>query len=177
MAQEQLVTAVFRDRQDAEQALDYLHACGHTRGTIRVMTSDHGPALGTPAAAPRPRRGNRALEGMAVGGLTAMLLGAIVCAWLAVGTSLAVPGLRMVVAGPIVAGLVGAGIGAVVGQFLGLIVGLLVPARTADEAAFGQALAVGGTVLGVRPHNPEEAAQISDRFRQLNGESVSSVSC
>jgi len=177
MAQTQLVTGVFRNWQDAEQALEYLHGRGHTRETIRMTTTDQGPVLRALGSSGRPSRGNRALEGMAIGGLIAMLIGAFVCAWMAIGTSISLPGLGLIVAGPIMAGLVGAGLGAIVGQFFGLIVGLMVPARTVDEAAGQQPLAVSGTVLGVRSDNPEEAAQISDRFRHLNGESVSSVSC
>src|SRR5437764_829421 len=40
MAHKKLVTAVFRDRYDAERAFDYLHAKGYMDSEINVLMSD-----------------------------------------------------------------------------------------------------------------------------------------
>jgi len=173
----QLVTAVFRNREDAELAIDYLHACGHKRDTINVMSADKGPPLGMVAnRPPRVSRRSLALQGMAIGGVIGIVIGAAILAVLSIGTAVAIPRLG-VVAGPIVAGAAGAGIGAIIGNFFGLLVGLMLPADGGLEATYQQALAGGGTVLGVRPHSADEAGQIQQRFRLLNGENVSCAAC
>ncbi len=56
--------------------------------------------------------GNKAAEGAGVGGAIGGTVGAIAAAIAAIGTSLVLPGLGLVIAGPIAAALAGAGAGA-----------------------------------------------------------------
>ena len=168
MATTRLVTAVFRDPSAVEQALDYLSECGHDRDTINVLSA----AQPDPKGGPRVRRGNRALQGMGLGGVIGMLVGAATLAPLAIGTSVLVPVTGMLIDGTILAAVVGAGLGAIAGHALGFAVGLVIPARGGLEAACQQALSGGGTALIVRPHNALEAGHIEHRFRQLQGENV-----
>ena len=71
--------------------------------------------------------GNKAAEGAAIGGAIGGTIGAIAAAIAAVGNSIALPGLSLVIAGPIAAGLAGAGAGAASGGLIGALVGWNMP--------------------------------------------------
>ncbi len=63
--------------------------------------------------------GTNAAEVAGVGGAIGGTLGAVVAAFAAVGTSLAIPGLGLIVAGPLAAGIAGAGAGGAAGAYSG----------------------------------------------------------
>ncbi len=171
MARDKMVTAVFRDRLDAEQALDFLHARGYDRNSINVLMSDKTAPLGSSTAEqPRHETSSAVAEGMSVGGVIGTALGATVAAVAAIGTSIAIPGLGLLVAGPIAAALAGGGAGAVTGGVLGALIGAGIPEANAE--AYQEALRSGGVVIGVVPRSDDDARDIQDRFRQLRGESV-----
>jgi hypothetical protein len=171
MAREKMATAVFLDRLDAEQALDFLHAKGYDRNSINVLMSDKTAPLGTGGQDHPPHGTSSAVaEGMSVGGVIGTALGATVAAVAAIGTSIVIPGLGLLVAGPIAAALAGGGAGAVTGGALGALIGAGIPEANAE--AYQEALRNGGVVIGVVPRNEDDAREIQDRFRQLRGESV-----
>ena len=74
----------------------------------------------------RIKSGTHATEGVAEGGALGTAIGATVGAILALGTSIAIPGLGLIVAGPIIAAFAGGGAGAVAGGAIGGLVGLAV---------------------------------------------------
>ncbi len=172
MARDKMVTAVFRDRLDAEQALDYLHSKGYDRTSINVLMSDKTAPLGTtaPADAPHHDTQSMATEGLGVGGAVGTAVGAALGAVAAIGTSVAIPGLGIFVAGPIAFALAGGGAGAITGGVLGALIGAGIPEANAE--AYQDALRGGGVVLGVRPRDDDEARNIQEKFRNLRGESV-----
>jgi hypothetical protein len=167
-----LVTAVFRDRLDAEQAFDFLYSLGYRDSDINVLMSDAAHSAFTQANKPEPphRASDGVMEGVAVGGGLGITLGAAVAGIAAIGTSLAIPGLGLVVAGPIAAALAGAGAGAVTGGTIGALIGLGVTQPNAE--AYTAALRNGGIVLGVRPRNSDDASRIEEKFKELHGENV-----
>lgn len=65
-----LVTAVFRDRYDAEQAFDYLHAKGYTHNEINVLMSDktRSTFYSDDEKEPHHAASSMVTEGMGVGG-------------------------------------------------------------------------------------------------------------
>jgi len=121
MAHKKLVTAVFRDRYDAERAFDYLHAKGYVDSEINVLMSDRTRATFYPLSnkeEDKHKAGTMATEGMGVGGAIGTAVGATIAAIAAIGSVLAVPltgGASLVVAGPLAAALAGGGAGAVAG--------------------------------------------------------------
>jgi hypothetical protein len=167
-----MVTAVFRDRLDAEQALDFLHSKGYDRNSINVLMSDKTAPLGTtaPADASRHDTGSMATEGLGVGGAVGTAVGAALGAVAAIGSSVAIPGLGIFVAGPIAFALAGGGAGAITGGVLGALIGAGIPEANAE--AYQDALRNGGVVLGVVPRDEDEARTIQEKFRNLRGESV-----
>ena len=172
MARDKMVTAVFRDRLDAEQALDFLHSKGYDRNSINVLMSDKTAPLGINSTSDQPHHGtgSAVAEGLSVGGVIGTAVGAAVAAVAAIGTSIAIPGLGLLVAGPIAAALAGGGAGAVTGGVLGALIGAGIPEANAE--AYQDALRSGGVVIGVVPRDSNDASDIQDRFRNLRGESV-----
>lgn len=68
-----------------------------------------------------------AASGAGIGGVAGGAAGAIVATVAAVGTSLAVPDLGLVISGPVVSALAGAGAGGVVGVLVGALIGWNIP--------------------------------------------------
>src|SRR5437016_12476642 len=99
-----MLTAVFRDRVNAQTAYDRLVNRGYTNTEINVLMSD--TTRSTYYAADKSERhdvGTHAAEGMGVGGAIGTAVGATLAAVVAIGTSLAIPGLGLVSAGPLAA--------------------------------------------------------------------------
>ncbi len=97
--------------------------------------------------------GNDSLEGAGVGGAIGAAVGGTLAALAAVGTSLIIPGLGLIVAGPLAAGLAGAGAGGVAGGLVGALVGWGIPE---DKARiYEKGIKDGGIVLAVEKKRPE----------------------
>lgn len=165
-----MVTGVFRNRMDAEQAFEYLRGRGYADSEINVLMSDQTRASFFPNKEEKHSAGSMATEGMGVGGALGTAVGATIAAIAAVGTSLVIPGLGVVIAGPLAAALAGGGAGAVTGGVIGLLVGAGMTEQNAE--AYQEALRNGGVALGVVPHNSEDSSDIQARFKELNGENV-----
>jgi hypothetical protein len=97
-------------------------------------------------------------------------VGATLAAVAAIGTTLAIPPLGLIVAGPVAAALAGGGAGAVTGGLIGALVGAGMTEPNARS--YAEALRSGGVVIGVVPHNADEAEEIETTFRELNGSNV-----
>jgi len=171
--QEKMVTVVFRDRLEAEQAFDYLHKLGYEENDINVLMSDKSHSTFSPLREKpeiRHPAGSAAVEGVGVGGAIGTVIGATAASIAAIGTSLIIPGLGLLVAGPIAAALAGAGAGAIAGGAIGALVGLGIPESNAQ--AYEAALRDGGVVVGVRPRSTDDARLIEEKFTELQGENV-----
>src|SRR6476620_6707401 len=94
-----VVTAVFRDRYDAERAFDYLHMLGYTQNEINVLMSDKTRSTFYPSTKEEPKHqaGSKAAEGLGIGGAIGTAVGATLAAVAAIGTSLVLPGLGLIV--------------------------------------------------------------------------------
>jgi len=169
---EKLVTSVFRDRVNSQNVYEWLRNRGYTPQEINVMMSESTRTayLSADEKEGKLRSGSAAAEGVGVGGAIGTAIGATLGAILAIGTSLAIPGLGLIVAGPLAAALAGGGAGAVTGGIIGGLVGLGIPEPNAR--AYQEALREGGVVLGVVPHNPEEVNVIRQYFEDHGGENI-----
>ena len=76
--------------------------------------------------------GNKALEGTGVGAMVGGTLGAVIGGVAAIGSSLVIPGIGLVIAGPIVAALAGAGAGSLAGGLTGALIGWGIPEEQGD---------------------------------------------
>jgi len=114
--------------------------------------------------------GTKTAEGAGKGSAIGGTIGAIAGAIAAVGTSLVIPGLGIIIAGPIAAGLAGAGAGGITGGLIGALVGSGIPEARAKlyEAGIKQ----GRIVMGVRPRNEEDAKYFEEKWRENKAEEI-----
>lgn len=165
-----MVTALFKDRASAETAYDALRGRGYTENDINVMMSDEGRNRHFGDNTADTELGSKAAEGTGVGAGIGGTVGAIVAAVAAIGTSIALPGLGLVIAGPIAAALMGAGAGGITGGLLGALIGSGIPEEQAAQYETG--IKEGGIVIGVAPRSADDAAFIESTFRSAHGEAV-----
>ena len=109
------VTGTFRDRENAERAYNSMASRGYSQDDVNLMMSDDTRKKHF-SDDTDTGLGSKALEGAGAGGAIGGTVGAILAALATVGTTLAIPGLGIVIAGPIAAALAGAGAGAGTGE-------------------------------------------------------------
>lgn len=128
-----LMTGLFPDRDSAEKGYQVLSERGYSKDDINVVMSDETKKRHFTTAGTETELGNKAAEGAGVGGAIGGTVGAIAAAVAAVGTSIAIPGIGLVLAGPIAAALAGAGAGAATGGIVGALVGWNMPEERVKE--------------------------------------------
>lgn len=165
MAKANLVTGLFKNRVAAEAAVDAIMKRGYTRDDISVLMSD---ATRSKEFALQSR--THAADGAGVGGALGGVVGAVLAAIVAVGSTIVLPGLNLVIAGPIAAALAGAGAGAATGGVIGALIGAGIPEYRAKVYESG--LRSGGILLGVEAKSDEEVDQLEDLLEALGGEHV-----
>jgi hypothetical protein len=149
---EYMATRLFNDRTSAEREYDALCARGYSAKDINVIMTEEGRKRHF-STGKTTELGNKALEGAGVGGGIGVVAGGTLAA-IAMAATAAVPGLGLLVAGPIAAALLGAGAGGVAGGAIGALVGAGIPEERVKEYESG--LKDGGIVMGVKPRTPED---------------------
>lgn len=164
-----MMTAMFSDRDSAEKAYNELVDRGYTQDEINlVMTKEtHDKYFSHDEDT---EIGNKAAEGTGAGSAIGGTLGAIGGAIAAVGTSIAIPGLGLVIAGPVAAGLAGAGAGGLAGGIIGALIGWGIPEERAKEYESG--IKDGHIVIGFHPRNEEDAEIIERKWRNYDAREI-----
>lgn len=165
-----IMTGMFRDRASAERAYSSLQSRGYSKDDVNLVMSDDTRKRHFGEHTSNSDLGDKALEGAGAGSAIGGTLGAIVGAVAAIGTSVALPGLGLIVAGPLAAGLAGAGAGGLTGGLLGALVGSGIPEDRAKEYESG--VKEGGIVMGVQPRSEDDARHFENEWRNSNGESI-----
>lgn len=168
-----MLTGLFRDRDSAEAAYNAASARGYSKDDVNLVMSDetrtrHFANDGTTAI--ETELGNKAAEGAGIGGAIGGTLGAIVAAVAAVGTTLALPGIGLVVAGPLAAAIAGAGAGAASGGLIGALIGWNIPEERVKH--YEEGINQGGILMGMRTRNDEDASFLENEWKQNRGEHV-----
>lgn len=150
-----LVTGLFKDQSSAENAYRSLSESGYSANEIDVVMSEETRKkyYGKEATL-ETEVGNKAAEGAAIGGALGSTVGAIAAAIAAVGTSLVLPGLGLVIAGPIAAAIAGAGAGGVTAGIVGALIGWGIPEDRLKE--YEQGIQEGGILIGVKSKSAED---------------------
>ena len=97
-------------------------------------------------------------------------MGAVLAAIAAIGTSIAIPGVGIFVAGPIAAALAGFGAGGATGGLIGALIGVGIPehrARVYDTGVRG-----GGILLGVEAKSEEDVDRLEHLLEDIGAEHV-----
>jgi len=166
-----MVTGMFRDRESAERAYGSLSTRGYSKDDVNLLMSDETRKTHFASDdAPDTELGSKALEGAGAGAAIGGTTGAVLAAIAAIGTSVVLPGLGLIVAGPIAAALVGAGAGGATGGLIGALIGSGIPEDRAKVYESG--IKEGGIVMGVNPRTDEDAEYFENEFKTHRGENV-----
>lgn len=164
------MTGMFKDRNSAERAYSALHERGYSKDDVNLLMSDETRKTHFGDGTGETELGDKAMEGAGIGSAIGGTAGAIIGAIAAIGTSVALPGLGLIVAGPLAAALAGAGAGGLTGGLVGALVGSGIPEEHAAE--YEQGIQNGGIVMGVKPRNADDARYLEEQFRASNADKV-----
>lgn len=164
------VTGLFPDRDSAERAYQHATERGYKQADVNLVMSDETRKRHFAGDGPTTELGTKAGEGAGIGAGIGGAVGAIAATLAAIGTSIAVPGLGLVIAGPVAAALAGAGAGGAAGGLVGALVGWNIPEERVKEYETG--IRQGGILMGVRPRNDEDATYLEQNWRDGQGTSV-----
>jgi hypothetical protein len=156
----QSVTKLFNDRNSVEGAYKSALNRGYSEKDINVLMSDDTRKKYF-ADGKETVIGDKSMDGLAIGGAVGGTVAGLTAAIAAIGTAVVVPGLGLVVAGPLAAGLLGAGAGSIAGGLIGTMVGLGIPEERVKEYENG--IKQGGILMTVKPRSDQD-------FKELNTE-------
>jgi hypothetical protein len=160
-----LITGLFKNRAAAEAAVDAIIKRGYSHDDISVLMSE---ATRSKEFALETK--TQTAAGAGIGGAVGGTIGAVLAGILAIGSSIVVPGLGLVVAGPIAAALAGAGAGAATGGLIGALIGAGIPEHRAKVYEAG--VREGGILIGVETRLDKDADNLEKLFEDLGAKSV-----
>ena len=160
-----LITGFFKTRVGAEAAIDALLKRGYRKEDISVLMSNE-----TRSKEFGIEPGSKVAAGASVGGAVGGTVGAALAAIAAVGTSIALPGLGVIIAGPLAAALAGLGAGAATGGLVGALIGAGIPEHRAKVYEAG--LKGGGILVGVEARDAREAEEVEAMLEDVGAKNV-----
>ena len=137
------LSGFFDSRDDAQTAVNQLESIGVARSDISLVFRDENEGRGKTVVT--DATGSHAGEGAGTGSIIGGTVGAILGALAATATSVVIPGVGILLAGPIAGALAGAGAGGLTGGVLGALVGAGIPEDTAKTYESG--IQRGGVVV------------------------------
>lgn len=166
-----LLSGLFRDKDSAERAYSSMRDRGYNDDEINVMMSDDTrQRYYSGDDATDSELGSKALEGAGAGSAIGGTLGAIIGGIAAIGTNVLLPGLGLIVAGPLAAALAGAGAGGLTGGLVGALIGSGIPEEHAE--LYNEGVKDGGIYMGVNPKSAEDADYFENDWRTNKGEHI-----
>jgi hypothetical protein len=163
-----MLTGMFTNPESTENAYKTLKEKGYSDDEINLMMSDDTRKKYFSKG--ETEIGTKALEGAGAGSAIGGAIGAVAGVIAALGTSVLIPGLGIVIAGPIAAGLAGAGAGGITGGLIGALIG---NGMTEERAKiYEKGIKEGRIVMGVHPRNDEDAKYFEEDWRRHKGEEI-----
>ena len=159
-----VITATFKTRESAEVAIARLERVGIMESQISVVVSEN-----TREAAFNLERDNKSDKGIAYGGVTGGLVGAVIAGLLSAG-AVAIPAVGLVVSGWLVSAAAGAGAGALTGGFLGGLIGTAIPEYEAKM--YEGALKDGAILLAVKTKDHEQTKLVEAMLEELDAHHI-----
>jgi len=170
-SEKRVLTGMFRDRESTEGAYNALNERGYAKDDINLLMSDDTRKMHyNDEVTDSTEIGTKAAEHMGKGSAIGGTIGAIVGVVAAIGTSVVIPGLGILIAGPIAAGLAGAGAGGLTGGIIGALVGSGIPEARAKLYESG--IKEGNVVISVIPKNAEDAEYLENNWKTNRGEEI-----
>lgn len=169
--QNRMLTGLFSDRDSTDKAYSSLRDRGYTDEEINLMMSDKTrDTWFNDDEVAETELGSKALEGAGAGSAIGGTLGAIIGGIAAIGTNVLLPGLGLVVAGPLAAALAGAGAGGLTGGLVGALIGSGIPEERA--VIYEEGVRNGGAVVGFTPRSEEDATYFENEWKNYNGQHI-----
>jgi hypothetical protein len=165
-----LVTGLFNDRSSAERAYNSVTGRGYGKDDVNLVMSDETRKRHFTDAGTETELGTKAAKGAGIGGAIGGAVGAIAAIVAAAGAAVVIPGLGLVVAGPIAAALTGGGAGAATGGIIGALVGAGIPEERVKYYESG--IKKGGILMGVKARNAADAEYFESDWKTNQGEHV-----
>jgi len=162
VSENRVVSGIFKNRESAEKAYNMLLEKGYTRDEINLVMSDETRKKHFSDNVGKIEIGTKAAEGTGKGSVIGGTVGAIAAIAVAIGTSFVIPGLGIIIAGPIAAGLAGAGAGGIAGGIIGALIGAGIPEERAKLYESG--IKEGRIVISVHPHNDIDALYFEEHW-------------
>lgn len=165
------VSGVFDKVEGADKAVGSFERRGIPRDQITVLVSEEGRErhLGESGKL-EIEKGTKAAEGFAAGSAIGGTVGAVTGAIVAAGSTIAIPPLGLVVAGPVAAALAGAAAGGATGGLVGALIGAGMPEYQAKH--YEESLKEGGIVVGADARSEEEADEMEGELKAAGAEDV-----
>lgn len=162
------VFGIYRDRTQAEEAVDALRGAGFRNSDVSALLPDN---VGTKDFA--HEKTTKAPEGTTTGATSGGVVGGAL-GWLAGIGALAIPGVGpFIAAGPIMGALAGVGVGGAVGGLIGALVGMGIPEYEAKR--YEGRVKEGGILLSVHCDNSEWVKRAKDILRDTGADDVASA--
>ena len=154
----------YADYDSAMSAYDKLKTRGYSDSEIALIMSEEtkNKYHNTENHPERLDHANKTMESSGIGSAIGGVVGASAAAIAAIGTSLLIPGLGLVVAGPIAAALAGAGAGGLSGGLVGALVGAGM--NESEAKHYDEKVKSGNIVVGVTPKSEEDEAHFNSTF-------------
>ena len=167
------VTGLYSTPDDANRAYQGLTTKhGYQADDINVLMSEDTRKrhFGDVTPGTELSGGTKAAEGLGKGAAIGGGIGAALAAIFAVGTAVVIPGLGLVVAGPIAAALAGAGAGGATGGIIGALIGAGIPEDRARE--YERGINDGGILIGTKYRDPDHARELEKDYTTYGGTNV-----
>lgn len=169
-ARQSHLTGMFKDRNSFENAYKHTLDKGYQPNDINILMTNEtkrkyfsdNPHLENVEVV----KGTKAAEGLAIGGAVGGTVVGVAAAIAAIGTAVAIPGLGIIVAGPLAAGLAGAGAGSIAGGLVGTLIGLGIPEELVKEYEAG--LKSGRIVMDVRSKSEKDAEALANDWKKYD---------
>lgn len=167
------VTGLYSSPESASRAYEGLTTKhGYKANDINVLMSEETrhKHFGDVKPGTELSQGTKAAEGLGAGAAIGGGIGAALAALFAVGSSVVIPGLGLVVAGPIAAALAGAGAGGATGGLIGALIGAGIPEDRVRE--YERGIHEGGIVIGTKYRDPDHARELESDYTSYGGTHV-----
>jgi hypothetical protein len=166
-----MVTGLFTDSESVERAYQSVVQRGYDTGDVNVvMSDDTRRRYFSDDRQIKTDLGRKAAEGGELGGPTGGRIGILIPIFAAVGASLALPGLGLVMAGPIAAALAGAGAAGLAAGLIGALSDWGIPEERVQQYEAG--IHDGGILMGVKARSDEDARHIEQQWKAIGGQHV-----